>query len=464
MVKEQNESTVRIAQVTATTASTTPADCSRLVRRPPRTIPASFTGYTPLWAAARRHSAQTSTPTAAATALAPPSLSTPSTRHPTHDPHHTSTPAMATPAASRSRFLISESALKLSLTPAPSATPTGSVSSASSASSASSSSFAVRRKQFRPTTVPADQAQPRVHSESPSLVSLGIVLVVSGAHPDPYVRRSLKRPFRAIDREPKDRDGGPPREQPRYRPPPPDMPLPVRRRLRPTHALTRKLPLYHPSRPLRDLPPLPTPVDVQAAAPEPQATRSSARTRRPPPRNLEHLIVAVSNTARTRERERDKDRNDRERSPAKKRKVVVLATDEMDVDVDVPAPAPVASAPVVAESGRSSSRSSASKKKAPAPEPTPMIEDTPPVEELETGKNTRRVTRRGKDISVTPTPPPPEPAKEAPSKSQSSRAPARKSRPSKTGSEAESTPAATPVPPAITRRTSARRSGGGDGA
>lgn len=119
-------------------------------------------------------------------------------------------------AASRSRFLISESALKLSLTPPPSATPTGSVSCASSASSSSSSSFAVRRKQFRPTSVPADPDQPRVH-EFPSLVSLGIVLVVSGAPPDPYTRRSLKRPHRAIDREPKERHlDGQPREQPRY--------------------------------------------------------------------------------------------------------------------------------------------------------------------------------------------------------------------------------------------------------
>ncbi|QRW08086.1 hypothetical protein RhiLY_07085 [Ceratobasidium sp. AG-Ba] len=367
-------------------------------------------------------------------------------------------------APSRSRFLISESALKLSLTPPPSATPTGSVSSASSASSGSSSSFAVRRKQFRPTSVPADPAQPRVHSESESLVSLGIVVVVSGARPEPFVRRSLKRPFRAIDREPKERDG-PPREQPRYRPPPPDVPLPMRRRLRPTHALARKLPLYHPSRPLRELPPLPSAAGVEEAAPEPQATRTSGRTRRPPPRNLEHLIVAVSNTARTREREKDKERHDRdrERSPAKKRKVVVLAADEMDVDVDmpspVPEPAPAPVAPAPADSGRSSSRNAASKKKAPVPEPTPMLEDTPPVED----RSSRRVTRRGKDISVTPTPPPIEPPKEAAASKHSSRAPSRKSRPSKAGSEGESTPAATPVPtPAVTRRTSARKSGGGD--
>ncbi|ELU38426.1 hypothetical protein AG1IA_07548 [Rhizoctonia solani AG-1 IA] len=127
--------------------------------------------------------------------------------------------AMAT--ASRSRFLISESTLKLSLTPPPSASGTDSVSCTSSTSSHSSSSFAVRRKQFRPTTVPNDQDGPheaRVHSESAtSLVSLGIVLVVSGAQPDPYTRRPLKRPHRVIEREPKEKNAdGQTKEQPRY--------------------------------------------------------------------------------------------------------------------------------------------------------------------------------------------------------------------------------------------------------
>ncbi|KAF8608567.1 hypothetical protein BDV93DRAFT_202651 [Ceratobasidium sp. AG-I] len=383
--------------------------------------------------------------------------------------------ALVSAAPSRSRFLISESALKLSLTPAPSTTPTGSVSSASSASSSSSSSFAVRRKQFRPTSVPADQ--PRVHSEPPSLVSLGIVLVVSGAPPDPYVRRPLKRPFRAIDREPKERDGQP-REQPRYRPPPPDVPLPARRRLRTTFALTRQLPLYHPSRPLRDLPPLPTPVDVETVVPEPQATRSSGRTRRPPPRNLEHLIVAVSNTARQRENGREKEK-ERERSPAKKRKVVVLAVDDLDVEMDTPTPTPtptVTPTPAPESVRGNASRSAALKKKAQPVVPVEVHEDTPPVEEADSGRGARRATRRGgKDVSVTPTPPPaevPAPAAKS-SRSRSSQAPkgrkALRRNSDETATEetdgGESQSKTTPAPPAKSsrlppRRTRARRSGG----
>ncbi|KAH7339401.1 hypothetical protein B0J17DRAFT_716429 [Rhizoctonia solani] len=284
---------------------------------------------------------------------------------------------------SRSRFLISESALKLSLTPPPSATGTDSLSCTSSASSHSSSSFAVRRKQFRPTSVPNDQSQPheaRVHSESSSsLVSLGIVLVVSGAQPDPSTRRPLKRPHRFIEREPKEKNAdGQTKEQPRYKPPPPDAPLTVRRHQRPL-KLTRTLPLYHP---LRPLPPLPSPADSEPSVPpesQNPATRSSGRTRRPPPRNLEHLIVAVSNTAKQ-----------RQGSPAKKRKVVVIATDEMDVDVD-------------AESETGSSKKRANHSVETTDEP--MVEET----DSSSGRARRAARRSGGKESVTPTPPPQEP-------------------------------------------------------
>ncbi|KAB5593304.1 hypothetical protein CTheo_3222 [Ceratobasidium theobromae] len=194
----------------------------------------------------------------------------------------------------RSRFLVSERALNLATL---ASTPTGSVSCASSASS-SSSSFAVRRK-----LVP--------HACDATLVSLGIVLVVSSAQPD-TPRRPPKRP-RALDRDPK--LDIIPREQPRYRPPPPDVPLPTRR---PRSPPARRLPLYHP---LRPLPPLPVPDPPSAPVEPALPTRSSARTRRPPPRNLEHLIVAVSNTARQ-----------RQASPAKKRKV------DMDDDPDAKRP------------------------------------------------------------------------------------------------------------------------------
>jgi hypothetical protein len=236
------------------------------------------------------------------------------------------------------------------------------------------------------------------------------------------------------------------------------VPLPVRRCQRPTHthALVRKLPLYHP---LRPLPPLPCPVDVEPSAPpEPhsQATRSSGRTRRPPPRNLEHLIVAVSNTARQ-----------RQGSPSKKRKVVVLAADEMDVDVDA----------------ESESAASASKKKAPAPVPVDVVEDsTPPVEEVEFGRGARRATRRsgGKDLSVTPTPPPQAQAQaEVPaagSKPQSRvvsgsgsqarkprSAPRRVTRRNSDETSSEEKDAGESIPAPVSRRTSSRRTGGSAG-
>ncbi|KAF8757147.1 hypothetical protein RHS01_04040 [Rhizoctonia solani] len=310
--------------------------------------------------------------------------------------------AMAT--ASRSRFLISESTLKLSLTPPPSASGTDSVSCTSSTSSHSSSSFAVRRKQFRPTTVPNDQDGPheaRVHSESAtSLVSLGIVLVVSGAQPDPYTRRPLKRPHRVIEREPKEKNAdGQTKEQPRYKPPPPDVPLTICRRQRPL-KLTRTLPLYHP---LRPLPPLPSPVDSEPSAPVEQnpATRSSGRTRRPPPRNLEHLIVAVSNTAKQ-----------RQGSPAKKRKVVVIAADEMDIDID-------------AESETGSSK----KKTKESGSTSVELSEEPAGDDTDSGSGrAKRAARRngGKDLSVTPTPPPQEPTASSKTQARASSAQSKK--------------------------------------
>ncbi|CAE6446170.1 unnamed protein product [Rhizoctonia solani] len=360
--------------------------------------------------------------------------------------------------ASRSRFLISESALKLSLTPPPSASGTDSLSCTSSASSHSSSSFAVRRKQFRPTSVPNDQSRPheaRVHSESSSsLVSLGIVLVVSGAQPDSTTRRPLKRPHRLIEREPKEKNAdGQTKEQPRYKPPPPDVPLTIRRRQRPL-KLTRTLPLYHP---LRPLPPLPSPAESEPSAPvesQNPATRSSGRTRRPPPRNLEHLIVAVSNTAKQ-----------RQSSPAKKRKVVVIAADEMDVDVDA------------------ESETGSLKKRAKDSE----LADEPMVEETDSSSGrARRAARRsgGGKESATPTPPPQEPPVSSTTKTQTGRAlpGAQSKKPvssngrstgrrvtrrnsDETSSEekdtAESTPVHTPAPTA-SRRISARRSAGVD--
>ncbi|CAE6430372.1 unnamed protein product [Rhizoctonia solani] len=357
--------------------------------------------------------------------------------------------------ASRSRFLISESALKLSLTPPPSASGTDSVSCTSSASSHSSSSFAVRRKQFRPTNVPNDQDRPheaRVHSESSnSLVSLGIVLVVSGAQPDSAVRRPLKRPHRAIEREPKEKNAdGQAKEQPRYKPPPPHVPLTVRRRQRPI-KLTRTLPLYHP---LRPLPPLPSPAESEPSAPVEQnpATRSSGRTRRPPPRNLEHLIVAVSNTAKQ-----------RQGSPAKKRKVVVIAADEIDIDGD----------------GESETNSSKKKKDSGS---TLELAEEATFDDTDSGSGrAKRAARRsgGKDSSATPTPPPQEPP--ATSKTQPARASGAQSKKpassntrstarrvtrrnsDETSSEEKDTAESTLVPaqvPSAARRTSARRSAG----
>ncbi|KAJ1304362.1 hypothetical protein OPQ81_005517 [Rhizoctonia solani] len=363
---------------------------------------------------------------------------------------------LATPmsTASRSRFLISESALKLSLTPPPSATGTDSLSCASSASSHSNSSFAVRRKQFRPTSVPNERNRPheaRVHNESSSsLVSLGIVLVVSGAQPDTYTRRPLKRPHRLIEREPKEKNpDGQTKEQPRYKPPPPDVPLTVRRRQRPI-KLTRTLPLYHP---LRPLPPLPSPADSEPSAPpesQNPATRSSGRTRRPPPRNLEHLIVAVSNTAKQ-----------RQGSPAKKRKVVVIAADEMDVDVD------------------QESETGSSKKK--SKNPTFVEMDEPTVEETDSssGRARRAARRGGGKESLTPTPPPQEPPASKTQAARSSSA-AQSKKPvsgngrstarrvtrrnsDETSSEEKDTAESTLVPTSassVPRRTSARRSAG----
>ncbi|CAE6508865.1 unnamed protein product [Rhizoctonia solani] len=347
---------------------------------------------------------------------------------------------------SRSRFLISESALKLSLTPPPSATGTDSLSCTSSTSSHSSSSFAVRRKQFMATSVPNNHHEPRVHSESSSsLVSLGIVLVVSGAQPDPCARRPLKRPHRAIEREPKEKNSdGQTKEQPRYKPPPPHVPLSVRRRIRPL-KLTRTLPLYHP---LRPLPPLPSPAESEPSAPaesQNPATRSSGRTRRPPARNLEHLIVAVSNTAKQ-----------RQGSPAKKRKVVVIA-DDMDVEDE-------------SETGSSKKKNGIS---------VELVEE--PVEETDSssGRARRAARRNGGKESATPTPPPQEPLSS--SKTQATRASAAQSkkpalshgRPAarrvtrrnsdETSSEEKDTAESTPVPtsaPLVPRRTSARRSAG----
>ncbi|CAE7081101.1 unnamed protein product [Rhizoctonia solani] len=334
-------------------------------------------------------------------------------------------------STNRSRFIISESALKQSLTPPPSATGTDSLSCTSSASSYSSSSFAVRRKQFRATSV-ANPHEARVHSESTSsLVSLGIVLVVSGAQPDPHARRPLKRP-RTIEREPKEKNSdGQAKEQPRYKPPPPDVPLRGPRRQRPL-KLSRTLPLYHP---LRPLPPLPPPTTHEPSAPaesQNPATRSSGRTRRPPPRNLEHLIVAVSNTAKQ-----------RQGSPAKKRKVVVIAADEMDVDDE--------------------SEGSSKKKK-----DSEVLEDPEFETDSSLGRARRAARRNGKD-SATPTPPPQEPAKQparAPSGqskkpvSRTGRRVTRRNSDETSSEEKDTESIAVPAPPAASRRTSARRSAG----
>ncbi|KEP51358.1 hypothetical protein V565_063270 [Rhizoctonia solani 123E] len=363
---------------------------------------------------------------------------------------HYSLALSAMTSTGRSRFLISESALKLSLTPPPSATGTDSLSCASSTSS-SSSSFAVRRKQFRATSVPNHQHEARVHSESSSsLVSLGIVLVVSGAQPDPYTRRPLKRPHRAIEREPKEKNpDGQTKEQPRYKPPPPHVPLTVRRRQR-ALKLTRTLPLYHP---LRPLPPLPSPADSEPSVPvesQNPATRSSGRTRRPPPRNLEHLIVAVSNTAKQ-----------RQTSPTKKRKVVVIADDDMDMDIDF------------------ESETGSLKKKTKDSSGVDLVED-PAFEETDSssGRARRAARRNGGKDSVTPTPPPqehpaPSTTKTARSSGAQAKKPALSSRSTarrvtrrnsdETSSEEKDTaePALVPTPaPAVPRRTSARRSAG----
>lgn len=196
--------------------------------------------------------------------------------------------------------------------------------------------------------------------------------------------------------------------------------------------------------------------------------------------------MAVSNNARQRENGREKDKDkERERSPAKKRKVVVLATDEMEVDADVrdtPTPTPTVTPTPVPEPARgNASRSAASKKKAQPAAPVEVPEDTPPIEETDSGRGTRRATRRGgKDVSVTPTPPPAEapvpaakssrsrPAQQAIKPKQPPKVTRRNSDETATeetdASESVTKPAPATAPKSSSRfpprRTSARRSGG----